>query len=99
MQKAPDTNYEWIELDDKPHWWTSLLALVGAIAIATVLIAPWIVDLDTAEPTVSASTQRSSQSYCRPQSGDLPRFLNPSVASWTQFCEWFIEPNVEPEQQ
>lgn len=95
MQKAPSNEFTYIELDDKMPWWTSVVALIAVIAIVAVLVAPWVVNLDNEENSVAASVQSQSSSYCRPEANDLPRFLNPTMASWNRFCEWFVEPNIE----
>lgn len=98
MQQSADTEFNWIELDDRPPKWGSLAALLAVIAILIVLVAPWMVQLNTEDSAMVASPERATTSVCRPETDGLPRFLNPSIASWNRFCEWFIEPGNNSEK-
>ncbi|MCO5215577.1 MAG: hypothetical protein M9953_04795 [Thermomicrobiales bacterium] len=88
-------SYTYIDLDDPPSWWsTVLLALLGLV-MAAVIIAPWFVDLgDDDTLPQAANTLQTGGTLCRPNTDGLPNLLNPSIGSWTRLCEWFIEPEL-----
>lgn len=83
----------YIDLDDRHHWWMSIVGIVAAVVIVAILAAPWVVDLggDNSDEIVT-NTLQNSGSVCRPDSSGLPTILNPTVDSWSRFCEWFIAP-------
>lgn len=99
VQGSPNSaqqEFVYIDLDDPSPWWVSVVGAVAVAIIVAVLIAPWMIDWDddsTAE--VAAGTLQGTSSVCRPNSVGLPAFLDPSLASWNRFCEWFVEPNTE----
>lgn len=96
--RAPSEEYVYIDLDDRAPWWTSMAGAIAAILIVGVLMAPWLIDLDGDQPeSVASSTLQNSGSLCRPDASGVPAFLDPSVASWSRFCEWFIAPGMEPQ--
>lgn len=95
-RQKPD-DYVYIDLDEPRKWWSSLVGLVAIILIATILVAPWMIDLGTDQPDqVANNALQSSGSICRPDSSGLPQLLDPTVASWGRFCEWFIDPPTGP---
>lgn len=89
--------YVYIDLDDPSRWWQTLIGVIAVVLIATVLVAPWAIDLDDDQPEVVANaTLQNTGSVCRPNASGLPSIFDPSVASWSRFCEWFIDPQVNP---
>ncbi len=90
--------YVYIDLDQPTHWWGTLVGLIAATLIVGVLIAPWVIDLNDGQPdTVANSTLQSTGSICRPNANGLPGVFDPTVASWSRFCEWFIAPEINPQ--
>lgn len=91
-------DHVYIDLDPPTPWWGTLVGVVAIILIASVLIAPWAIDLDDGQPDVVAnSTFQSTGSICRPNANGLPGVFDPTVASWSRFCEWFIAPDINPQ--
>lgn len=91
-------DYVYIDLDQPAPWWGTLVGIIAVVFIAAVLIAPWMIELDDAQPDMVAnSTFQNTNSVCRPDSGGLPGIFDPTVASWSRFCEWFIAPEVNPQ--
>lgn len=89
--------YVYIDLDKPTPWWGTLVGVVAVVLIASVLIAPWLINLDDEQPDVVANnTLQSPSSVCRPDSSGLPGIFDPSVASWSRFCDWFIAPEMGP---
>ncbi len=89
-------DFVYIDLDDPSPWWASTVVAVAIALIVAVLIAPWMIDWDEgATSPVTAGTLESTSSVCRPNSTGLPSFLDPTVASWNRFCEWFVEPGTD----
>lgn len=89
--------YVYIDLDKPTPWWGTSVGVLAVILIASVLIAPWLIDLDDGQPDVVAnSTLQNTGSVCRPDSVGLPGIFDPTVASWSRFCEWFIAPEMNP---
>lgn len=87
----------YIDLDEPVPWWSTLVGVVAIVLIALVLIAPWVISLEDDQPnTVANSTLQNTSTVCRPDSSGLPNILDPSVASWSRFCEWFIAPELNP---
>ena len=100
MQSTPEATkdeYVYIDLDRPTHWWNSLIGVVALVLIVGVLIAPWVIDLDdeTNNNSLANTTLQSSSSVCRPNNAGLPSFFDPTVASWSRFCDWFIEPDAD----
>lgn len=95
-QRRPQTaqhDFVYIDLDEPSPWWASTVAVVAVALIVVVLIAPWMIDWDDGPTSqVAAGTLQGTSSVCRPNSVGLPSFLDPTVASWNRFCEWFVEP-------
>lgn len=90
--------YTYIDLDKPTPWWGTLVGLIAAIIIASVLIAPWIITFnDGKSNTVASGTLQNTGSVCRPNASGLPGVFDPTVASWSRFCEWFIAPELEPQ--
>lgn len=95
--RQPTEDYVYIDLDDPSPWWSSVVGAAAIILIAIVLVAPWAIDLDDGQPDVVAnSTLQNTGSVCRPDASGLPGFFDPSVASWSRFCDWFIDPQLNP---
>lgn len=83
----------YIDLDEPRRWWTTLFGMIAVVVILAVLIGPWMIDLDGSEQeNLANNTLQNSGSVCRPDSNGVPSFLDPTVASWSRFCEWFITP-------
>lgn len=88
--------FVYIDLDDPSPWWASVVGVVAIALIVAVLIAPWMINWDDGSTgQVTAGTLDGTSSVCRPNSTGLPSFLDPTVASWNRFCEWFVEPGVK----
>lgn len=88
-------DYVYIDLDEPVTWWQTLFGLVAIALIISVLVAPWMIDLDDGQANAAAnSTLQNTRSVCRPDSSGLPGVFDPTVASWSRFCEWFIDPQV-----
>lgn len=87
--------YVYIDLDEPTRWWQSFIGVIAIVLIATVLAAPWVTDLDDgqSESVANAALQNTS-SICRPDSSGVPSLFDPTVASWSRFCEWFIDPQI-----
>lgn len=100
-QLQPDTtmdNLKYIDLDDPRSLWATLFGALAIIVIIAVLIAPWTIDWssdDSDSVVTSATTRQSTGSVCRPDASGLPTWVNPTVASWGRFCDWFIAPEIE----
>lgn len=91
-------SYVYIDLDQPTPWWGTLVGFIAVALIASVLIAPWVIDLgDDQTDTVTNSSLQNTSSLCRPDSSGLPGVLDPTVASWSRFCEWFIAPEIDPQ--
>lgn len=91
-QPIPD-DCVYIDLDDRRPWWMSLVGIVAVVVIAAVLVAPWVLDLGVDESDkIVSNTFQNSGSVCRPDASGLPTILDPTVDSWSRFCEWFIAP-------
>lgn len=88
--------YVYIDLDEPSRWWQTLIGLIAVVLIASVLVAPWIIDLDDQPETVANNALQNTSSICRPDASGLPSIFDPSVASWSRFCDWFIDPQVSP---
>lgn len=83
----------YIDLDEPSRWWISLVGIVAAVLIASVLIAPWLIEIDSQQSDAIANTTlQNSGTICRPNAEDVPNIFDPTVASWSRFCEWFIAP-------
>ncbi len=94
-QSKPD-EFVYIDLDTPSPWWASVAGAVAVILIAAVLVAPWAIDWSDETPhQVANSTLQRSGSLCRPNSAGLPGVFDPTVASWSRFCEWFINPESD----
>jgi hypothetical protein len=88
--------FVYIDLDDPSPWWASTVGVVAVALIVAVLVAPWMIDWeDGSTSQVAAGTLEGTSSVCRPNSTGLPSFLDPTVASWNRFCEWFVEPGAD----
>lgn len=86
----------YIDLEEPAPWWRSLVGLVVAILIALVLVAPWVIDrADHPADVVAHTALQTTNSVCRPNSSGLPGILDPTLASWGRFCEWFIAPDTD----
>lgn len=95
--RQPTDDYAYIDLDEPTRWWQGLIGFIAIVLIATVLVAPWVIDLDDGQPDVVAnSALQNTSSVCRPDASGLPAFFDPSVASWSRFCDWFIDPQLNP---
>lgn len=94
-QETAEDEYVYIELDRPSHWWNSVIGIIAIVLISGVLVAPWMINLDDeTNGNVARNTLQSSSTVCRPNSTGLPTFLDPTVASWSRFCDWFIDPDV-----
>lgn len=88
--------FVYIDLDEPSPWWASMVGVVAVALIVAVLVAPWMIDWeDDSTAHVADGTLQGTSSVCRPNSAGLPTFLNPTVASWNRFCEWFVEPGAD----
>lgn len=88
----------YIELDDPTRWWSSIVGLTVAILIVLVLVAPWVITLqDNEYDAVANGTLQNTGSVCRPNASGLPNIFDPTVASWSRFCDWFIAPQMDPQ--
>lgn len=95
---STSNDYVYIDLDEPTPWWSSLIAVVAVILLATVLAAPWVINLDDGQTDIVANgTLQNSRSVCRPDASGLPGLFDPTVASWSRFCEWFIAPELNPQ--
>lgn len=89
-------DYVYIDLDRPSHWWSSLIGAIAIVLIVGVLVAPWAIDWSDPSPTdVSGNGLQGSGGVCRPDNSGLPGFFDPSLASWSRFCDWFIEPDTD----
>lgn len=94
--ESPD-GLVYIDLDEPTPWWASVVVAIAIVLTASVLVAPWVVNLDDdQQTTVANSTLQNTSSVCRPDADGLPSLLDPTVASWSRFCEWFIAPELAP---
>lgn len=85
--------YVYIDLDEPTRWWSALVGVIVIALIASVLVAPWVIELDDdQQENVANQTLQNTSTLCRPDSSGLPGIFDPSVASWSRFCEWFIDP-------
>jgi hypothetical protein len=90
-------DFVYIDLDEPTPWWTSVVGGVAIVLVILVLVAPWVINLDDRYPdSVANSTLQSTGSFCRPNASGLPNVFDPSLASWSRFCEWFIAPELNP---
>ncbi len=88
--------FVYIDLDAPSPWWASVVGTAAAILIVAVLIAPWAINWNDESPDqVANNALQTTGTLCRPNSGGLPGFFDPTVASWNRFCEWFIEPGTD----
>lgn len=97
MQSATNRTQQddlvYIDLDEPRRWWVTIVGFVAVIVILCVLVGPWMINLDGSEPeSLANAALQNSGSVCRPDSSGIPGFLDPTVASWSRFCEWFIAP-------
>ena len=92
-------DYVYIDLDQPTPWWGTLVGVVAMSLIVAVLIAPWLINLDDGQQQdlVANGTLQNTSSVCRPDSDGLPGIFDPTVASWSRFCEWFIAPEMGPQ--
>lgn len=95
MERVNAEDFTWIDLDEPAPWWRSLVVIAVVAALVTVLVAPWFISLENEQPNVTLQSNETTNSYCRPSTDGVPNLLNPSLASWSRFCEWFLEPNVD----
>lgn len=87
--------FVYIDLDDPSRWWQTLIGAIVVVLIAGVLVAPWLIDLDNSQPNAVANAAlQNTSSICRPNASGLPSVFDPTVASWSRFCEWFIDPQI-----
>jgi hypothetical protein len=92
-----------IELDEPTPRWFRWGALVMTLVIVTLVLAPWIIEIDKPEEADASQTQPSradtSSPVCQPTL-DLPSFAEPAASvalpSWMRLCDWFIEPGTQP---
>lgn len=92
------SDYVYIDLDTPTPWWGTLVGMIAVALIVAVLVAPWVIELDDGQPDVVANgTLQTTGSLCRPDSNGLPGIFDPTVASWSRFCEWFIAPEINPQ--
>lgn len=83
----------YIDLDEPTQWWATLIGIVAIALIAAVLIGPWLIDTGSDHPESLANTAlQNTGSVCRPDASGVSNLLDPAVASWSRFCEWFIAP-------
>lgn len=95
---APPEEFVYIDLDEPAPWWASVVGGVAVILIVSVLVAPWVITWDDGQSDIVAnSTLQNSGSVCRPNASGLPGLFDPTVASWSRFCEWFIAPEMNPQ--
>jgi len=91
--RAQAEDHVYIDLDDPTRWWLSIVGFAAIVLIAAVLVGPWLINIDGDESdSLVTTTLQTSGSVCRPNSNGVPAFLDPTVASWNRFCEWFIAP-------
>lgn len=89
-------DFVYVDLDEPSPWWASVVGAAAAMLIAAVLVAPWAIDWNDDTPEqVASNTLQDSSSLCRPNSAGLPALFDPTVASWSRFCEWFIDPDTD----
>lgn len=92
-------DYVYIDLDQPTPWWGTLIGIIAVVVIASVLIAPWIIQFDDGQADVVANNSlQNTGSLCRPDASGLPGALDPTVASWSRFCEWFIAPEINSQR-
>lgn len=92
-----------IELDDPTPRWFRWGAILVAVVIAALVIAPWLIDVDTSTDADASQTQQVQSSgyapVCRPRL-DFPSFAEPAasvaIPSWMRLCDWFAEPAGQP---
>lgn len=95
---ATSEDFVYIDLDQPTPWWGTLIGIIAVVLIASVLIAPWVIDLDDGQPdTVANSSLQNTSSICRPNADGIPGIFDPTVASWSRFCDWFIAPEGNPQ--
>lgn len=96
-QSATTTDdFVYIDLDEPTPWWSSLVGIIAVILITSVLVAPWVITWDDEPEAVASNALQNSGSMCRPNASGLPGVFDPTVASWSRFCEWFIAPELTP---
>lgn len=95
---ATSEEFVYIDLDQPTPWWGTLVGIIAVAFIIAVLIAPWLIQLDDGQQDLVAnSSLQNTNSVCRPDSDGLPGVFDPTVASWSRFCEWFIAPEISPQ--
>lgn len=95
-QRSDSRELVYVDLDTPRRWWASILGLVAGAMIVAVLVAPWMINWDDGEPNTAANNaMQTTSSVCRPDNSGIPSLLNPTVASWSRFCEWFVEPGID----
>lgn len=88
--------YNYIDLDDPPRWWMSLLGVGAATLMIAVIIAPWFVNFDFGgNESNSAANLEPTNTICQPDTSGLPDLLDPTLASWGRMCDWFLFPDAE----
>lgn len=93
-----------IELDDPTPRWFRYGAIAITLVIAALVVAPWVIDVDTTSDVDANQPQQQVQSngyapVCQPTL-DIPSFAEPAASmalpSWMRLCDWFAQPVGNP---